>query len=259
MPLVAIAAAAFVPDGDALQRPRIALRAFIGDIARNLPFWWFLAVAVPSLVAIGANMALGYIFITQYLGLGGSYTLLALPATFAPLLAVPVWLPFAKWFQRQGAWAISLGVAAAASAVLGVLPPSPSVQLVFFIALTTFSLAAGGNWLGAPMLGDVADYDELRSGANKTGFYFAFFSLLNKVALAVGSGAALLIVGLAGVKTGVPMDAQARTGLLIAYAWLPFGLNLLAIPAALRFPLTRAHQQVIRARLLQRRAQAAAS
>jgi GPH family glycoside/pentoside/hexuronide:cation symporter len=256
MPLFAIVAVIFVPSGDALQRPRIALRTFIADVFRNLPFWWFIAIAIPALLAIGANMALGYIFITQYLSLGGSYSLMALPATFAPLLAVPVWLPFAKWFQRQGAWAICLGIGAISSAALGFLPPTPGVQLTFFVLLTVFSLASGGNWLGAPMLGDVVDYDELRSGSNKAGFYFAFYSLLNNIALAVGSGAALFLVGIFGLKSGAPMDASARTGLLIGYAWLPAVLNLLAIPAALRFPLTRDHQMVIQRRLAQRRGQA---
>jgi GPH family glycoside/pentoside/hexuronide:cation symporter len=256
MPAFAILAAVFVPNGPVLQKPKIAMRVFFADVMRNFPFWWFVAIAVPSLLAIGANMALGYIFITQYLGLGGSYSLLALPATFAPLLAVPVWLPFARWFQRQGAWAISLGVAAASSAALAFMPPSPGVQLIFFVLLTLFSLASGGNWVGVPMLGDVIDYDELRSGSNKAGFYFAFYTLLNKVSLAIGSGAALLIVGLFGFKSGIPMNATARTGLLIAYAWLPAILNLIAIVPALKFPLTRADQKENQERLVLQRTQA---
>ncbi len=253
MPLLAVLTALIVPNGTALQKPSISLRVFAADLLRNVPFWWFVGIAAPSLLAIGANMALTYIFITQYLHLGGAYSFIALPATFAPLLAVPVWLPFARWFQRQGAWAICLAIAAAATVALAFLPPSPKVQMTFFVLLTVYSLASGGNWLGVPMLGDVVDHDELQSGSNKAGFYFAFYSLLNKVSLAVGSGAALLIAGLFGFKSGEPIGPTAQTGLLIAYAWLPALLNLIAIPAALKFPLTRTQHGKIREELVRRR------
>jgi Na+/melibiose symporter-like transporter len=202
-------------------------------------------------------MGVAYIFITQYLQLGSSYSLVAIPALLGPLIAIPLWMPFIRRFERHRAWAIGLAVGACASIAVAFLPASPQAKIAFFTLYAVYGLAVGANWVGTPMMGDVADYDELRSGSNKTAVYFAFQTLISQIGPALGSGLALLVLGLFGFKMGAPMDADARLGMIVSYAWIPGLLSLIAIPMALKFPITRRRQAIIRRRLERRRAGAA--
>ncbi len=254
MPLLSIAVSIAVPTKPVLQNARVSIRTLLTEIGQNRPFWMFVAIAVPSLMAIGANMGLGYMFITDYVRLGSSYSWLALPATLSGLVAVPLWLPIARRLGKHRAWALGLFVAAVASLGLVFIPAGPSAQIPFFIVLTVFALATGSNWVApVSMLGDTVDYDELQSGTNKAGVYFAAYTLLNKVSLAVASGLALFVVGLFGYKAGVPMDGRGRLGMLIGYAGLPFIFSLIAGFLALKFPLTEQRQAEIQKGLELRR------
>jgi Na+/melibiose symporter-like transporter len=94
---------------------------------------------------------------------------------------------------------------------------------------------------------DVVDIDTAAYGEQRTGLYFALWSVATKAALAVSGGAALIVLDLAGFEAGAPNDTQALGALVVLYALVPVVLKLVAVALMWRFPVDRAEHDRLRA------------
>ena len=93
------------------------------------------------------------------------------------------------------------------------------------------------------------DVDTAESGEQRSGIYFALWSLTTKLALALAVGLAFPLLALAGFD---PQDGTAHEGLLalaIAYGWLPILAKLAAIGLMWNFPLDETLQKSLRERI----------
>ena len=106
------------------------------------------------------------------------------------------------------------------------------------------------------MLGDVIDEDELATGERREGLYVGFFTFIRKI----GGATAVLLMGLVLELSGFVGDLgrteQAELALLsirTMTSLVPMAVLLLAIAAAIRYPLTReGHAKTIGALALRR-------
>ena len=115
---------------------------------------------------------------------------------------------------------------------------------------------AGGcrRQLPSAIQADVIDYDELLCGQRREGQYIGLWSIAKKFAAAIGVGAGLSILGLAGYTPNVAQTAQVQLTLRILYALVPSVCNILAFTIVLAYPInSRVHRQ-IRAAVAERRA-----
>ncbi len=95
---------------------------------------------------------------------------------------------------------------------------------------------------------DVIDNDTVRSGEQRSGLYFAAWSFITKLALALSAGIVFPLLGLAGFSTA-PATSQSATALQVLgalYAWLPILPKLAAIALMWRFSLDEAEQKRLR-------------
>jgi GPH family glycoside/pentoside/hexuronide:cation symporter len=95
---------------------------------------------------------------------------------------------------------------------------------------------------------DVIDYDELLTGERREGRYIGLWSIAKKLAAAVGVGAGLSILGLAGYIPNAEQPEAVLLALRVLYALVPSGCNLVALAIAFAYPISGAtHQRILEA------------
>jgi len=113
----------------------------------------------------------------------------------------------------------------------------------------------------AAIMGDIVDYDTLKSGSNRAGQYFAVFTMVVKFNLGVGGGLAFFLVdGFGYDATAIIHDRTSMIGMWLAIALLPSAFYLLSSFIMWRFPIDERRHGIIRRRIESRlqRVQAAA-
>jgi Na+/melibiose symporter-like transporter len=103
-------------------------------------------------------------------------------------------------------------------------------------------------------MGDIVDYGTLKTGVRRTGSYFAFYLLINKVAIALGAGMGFMLLSLFGysAKPGAVNDDLAKLGMLITVALIPMILKSGGGLLMWWFPLDERRHDIIRRRLAQK-------
>ena len=143
---------------------------------------------------------------------------------------------------------------------MGLIRPGENA---FYALLTIFSLSSlftAGSTVGYyALMGDIVDYDELKTGSNKAGNYYALITLFQKIGLGAGAGIGLLITSLFGFDPNGANEGTALFGFFAAFIGIPILLNLSAMVLAWIFPITERRHQIIRKRLDARAARAAAA
>jgi GPH family glycoside/pentoside/hexuronide:cation symporter len=97
---------------------------------------------------------------------------------------------------------------------------------------------------------DVIDVDTAASGEQRSGVYFAAWSLATKLSLAGGVGVVFPALALFGFDPGASSNtAGASTALALAYAWIPIAAKLISIAIMWNFPVGEAEQKSLRQRI----------
>ena len=123
--------------------------------------------------------------------------------------------------------------------------------------LTGFCLGADLA-LPASIQADVDDLDTLRSGTQRTGLYFALWSMATKLALALAVGLAFPLLDLAGFEAAGDNDPGALLALSLLYGGAPIVIKLCAIAFIWGYPIDARRQARLRARIERRAAARAA-
>lgn len=245
MPVACALCLALVPEPHNFGR----VSASLGSLARVLtgePLFGRLILAFFVNSAANALPAgLFLFFVGQRLGApawGGPLLIVYFSAAVA---AAPLW----PWLVRRHAkhrvwcWAMLYACAIFASVLL-----LREGDLVAFTIICVLSGAALGADLSLPtaIQADVVDLDTARSGDQRTGAFFAMWSLAQKVALAGSGGAALIVLGWIGFSAAGTNSAAALTGLTLLYALAPIVLKLGAVALMWGFPLGADAQRDLR-------------
>jgi GPH family glycoside/pentoside/hexuronide:cation symporter len=96
------------------------------------------------------------------------------------------------------------------------------------------------------MQADVIDYDEYLTGSRQEGWYIGIWSVVKKFAAAIGVGAGLTLLGMAGYVPGEAQPPEVIQALKILYALVPSACNAVAFLVALAFPISpQAHHRIL--------------
>jgi glycoside/pentoside/hexuronide:cation symporter, GPH family len=101
------------------------------------------------------------------------------------------------------------------------------------------------------MQADVVDVDTAEGGGQRTGLYFAIWSVATKLALALAPALAFPLLDAAGFAAGTDAT-QGHTMLALLYAGVPVVFKLAAAYLIWSFPLDAAAQTQLRARIAER-------
>lgn len=209
---------------------RLILAYFVNGAANALPATLFLFFVEYRLQAPGQ----GGLLLVLYFG--------------AAAAAAPFWSFAVGRMSKHRLWCLAMIYAGAVFSGALFLGPG---DVGAFAVICVLSGAALGADLSLPsaMQADLVDIDTARSGRQRTGAYFALWSLATKMALALSGGLALILLDRAGFDAQAGNDAGALRALALLYAGAPVALKAVAVAMMWRFPLDAAAQGALRARI----------
>jgi GPH family glycoside/pentoside/hexuronide:cation symporter len=153
------------------------------------------------------------------------------------ILFLPGWIYISRRTGKKAAWLVSMGINS--GAFLGVFFLGPGDAVIYGILVFLSGIGFGATLaLPSAIQADVIDYDELLTGARREGQYIGWWSISKKLAAAVGIGAGLAILGMAGYTPNVEQTQSVQLALRILYALVPSVLNLVGLVIALAYPIS---------------------
>ncbi|MFO7615363.1 MAG: MFS transporter [Bacteroidales bacterium] len=215
----------------------------IRQVTHNRPF--IILLIAYTISAIGNNLpATLILFYVQYVLQSNLADLFLLLYFVTGIIFLPGWIFIARRIGKKFAWLVSMAINT--GAFTGVFFLGPGDAFIYGI-LVILSGVGFGAALAIPsaIQADVIDYDEFLTGERREGQYIGLWSVSKKLAAAVGIGAGLSILGLAGYTPNVEQTPTVQLVLRTLYALVPSLCNLLAIIVALAYPINeKIHEQI---------------
>lgn len=247
MPLTALAAMRFAPEPQNFSRTRLAPGAALRALRDNAPFRRLIAAYFINGSANALPAGLFLFFIEDYLGVPEAGWLLLVYFVCA-IAGMPIWATLTRYYPKHRVWGAAMIYACVVFAFVPFLRPGDVEAFLVICVLTGFALSADLA-LPSAIQADVVDVDTARYGEQRTGLFFALWSVATKAALAVAGGAALIALDASGFVAGGDNDPDALRTLALLYAAVPVMLKLLAVGLMWGFPIDRAEHDRLRLRI----------
>jgi GPH family glycoside/pentoside/hexuronide:cation symporter len=278
MPVVVINAVAVVPEYPvAAPVEKLPLKHSLKIVMQNRPY--VRLIIIFALASLGSAMtaSLAFFFVKHVLLAGDLFGLYIAPYYVSTVIAIPIWFKLSKrigkhktvlvavlWFAF---WASFVPVIAltpyswyepfeipkmlaflpsdAHAAVSAHFEGIPTGKFLFFVILMCFKGSTIGAFTAIPasMAADVIDVDTAQTGQQRAGAYFSIWSMIRKLAYALGVTVATTLVVWSGFDSlADPLDStNSAFSLLVltcAYSVVPALFKLLTIPILWNYELT---------------------
>lgn len=247
LPVTAAAALFLTPEPRNFSAKRLDLGHSLTTILRDRLFRRLLLAYFVNGLANALPAGLFLFFIGDLLGAPDAGWLL-LVYFLCAIGGMPLWSWAARKFSKHRAWGgamIYASVLFAPAVLLG----QGDVMWFTVISIAT-GIALGADLSLPPAIqADVVDNDTATNGEQRTGVFFALWSVATKAALAIAGGTALIILDLSGFETGGENDEAALFTLAALYALAPAILKLIAVAIMWNFPLGEAQQKALRSKI----------
>jgi GPH family glycoside/pentoside/hexuronide:cation symporter len=230
----------------------LGLVSGLRQVGRNRPFMILLTAYTIS--AVGNNLpATLILFYVQYVLQSQLADFFLLLYFVTGIVFLPGWIFIARRTGKKAAWLASMAINS--GAFVGVFFLGPG-DIALYGTLVFFSGIGFGATLAIPsaIQADVIDYDELLTGERREGQYIGLWSISKKLAAAIGIGAGLSLLGMAGYTPNVEQTEEVQFMLRLLYALIPSACNLLGLIVALAYPINDKIHAEIRSAIVMRRA-----
>lgn len=253
LPLTVAVALWRVPERPADAHPPLGWRRALGYVVGNRPLRRVLLTDLVAGYGAGIVASLFLFVATSGLGLGERASALLLGYFVAGCLCIAPILRLSYRASKHRTLALSSLANGLALPGIFLLPHGN-----FPVALAMFALF-GVNMAVGPMLfrsimADVADEDQVRSGAARTGLYFSLLVMTNKAGHALAIGSVYVALDWIGYVPGAANGPEAVAGLMWLFVVPPAAASLLVAAIMWGFPLGAERQRELRAILEARRA-----
>lgn len=215
---------------------------------RNKPFVWL------CLTYLVINIAFAFIkilmaYYIEYQLLMKDQTSLVLGLM---LICVTISLPFWQWASRKmdkgPAYALGMAVGALAIILTFFLPHNTSSLIYIIAVLAGFGFSA--QWIFPwAMVADVADYDRLETGQQRSGMYYGVWGLATKISEALALAAVGWILTGFGYVPNVEQTPHALLGIRLFFGLIPAGIIFVSLPLLFKYPVTRKSHNEVRKQL----------
>jgi len=227
-------------------------------VLKNGPMRRVLIIALAVMFGEAFRNAVSLFFIRDIVGvptIGAAYFFYFI----AGLAAIPFWLWLGRKIGKHRAFMCTLITVASVSAANLLLGYGD--YLAFFLLFVVKGFCFGGlQFLPIAMLADVVDVDTARTGGQRAGTYFAFLGFTEKIAIALGTGVSLNVVGLLGFDPAGGVAGSTEIGVLslrMVYCLGPIVFYGLALKLIWSYPLTQARIARLQGRISRRNARLA--
>ena len=225
---------------------RFGLGSGIRQVMHNKPF--IILLAAYTISAIGNNLpATLILFYVQYVLQSDLADLFLMTYFVTGIIFLPAWIWISRRTGKKAAWLASMGVNS--GAFLGVFFLGPGDEVIYGILVFLSGIGFGATLaIPSAIQADVIDYDELLTGERREGQYIGWWSISKKMAAAVGIGAGLSLLGMAGYVPNAEQSENVRLMLRTLYALVPSLLNLAGLAIAFFYPISnKIHADIRRA------------
>ncbi len=251
LPLAAFVLLRYVPEPKAVAAASgFDLRAGWQLLRFNLPFRRLVVAYLVNGVANALPATLFLLYAGSVLGAGDQSGAFLLVYFLSGIAAVPLWLRAAKLWGKHRTWSASMVAACGAFAFVPFLGNGDNSAFLAICLLTGLCFGADLA-LPASMQADVVDVDTAGGGGQRTGLYFAIWSVATKLALALAPALAFPALDAAGFVANDPASS-GHAMLAFLYAGVPVVFKLAAAYLIWNFPLDAEAQMQLRARIAER-------
>ena len=222
------------------------------SVVRNRPF--IILLISYTIASIGSNLpATLILYYVEYVlesPLADAFLLLYF---VTGIIFLPGWILLSRRIGKKAAWLTSMAINT--GAFIGVFFLGPGDAQIYGVLVFLSGIGFGATLaLPSAIQADVIDYDELLTGQRREGQYIGLWSIAKKFAAAIGVGAGLSILGLAGYTPNVAQTEQVQLTLRTMYALVPSVCNIIAFIVVLAYPISSRVHQRIRAAIAERKA-----
>ena len=235
-----------------LRHHTLNIKQSLRQVASNRPFMILLIAYTIS--AIGNNLpATLILFYVEYVLQSDLADFFLMLYFITGIVFLPGWVALSRRTGKKVAWLASMIINT--GAFVGVFFLGPGDAAIYGILVFLSGIGFGATLaIPSAIQADVIDYDELLTGERREGQYIGLWSISKKFAAAVGIGAGLSILGLAGYSPNAQQPAEVQMTLRVLYALVPSLSNIVAIAIACAYPISSKVHGEIRHAIAQRKA-----
>lgn len=252
-PIALLALLVLTPEPRTVESEPLRLKDGLRLAWNNGPFLRLIGAYLLNGIANGLPATLFFLFVGDVLKGGGASGPLLLLYFVAGIVGIPIWLRISRMIGKHRAWAAAMLWASAMFVWAPFLGEGDIVLFAVICVLSGLSLGADMA-LPASIQADVVDLDSEESGHQRTGLFFALWSMATKLSLALAIGIAFPVLDLIGFEAGGDNSEGALLGLAMLYGLLPVAIKLAATALVWGFPIDAEEQAERRRRLDERTA-----
>lgn len=249
-----------VPEPQNRSHKKLALKEGLKALWQNKPFLRLVTAFVFNSFANGLPVSLFLFYVADVLGAKEAQGWLLLTYFLCGMIGVPLWVKAANRFGKHQTWCVAMSIACIVFAFAPLLDRGDVIEFAIITILTGLILGAD-LIIPSSIQADVIDVDTANTGEQRSGVYFAAWSVATQLSLAGAVGLAFPVLDWAGfeaVKSGsLPDGANGLFTLAVLYGWVPVVLKLTAISLMWSFPLDKAQQEALKAKIEQANATSA--
>lgn len=234
--------------GQVINKPEASPFKSLFTALKNKPFVWLCG----TYFIVNISFAFIKILMAYYI----EYQLLMKAETSLVmglmLISVTASLPFWQWISRKidkgPAYAFGMLIGGAA-VILTFFLPHESTGLIYVIAILA-GVGFSAQWIFPwAMVADVADFDRLESGQQRSGMYYGIWGLATKISEALALAAVGWILTGFGYVPNVEQTPNALFGIRLFFGLIPAACIFVSLPLLFKYPITRKSHAEVRMKL----------
>jgi Na+/melibiose symporter-like transporter len=231
--------------------PLRMLRALVS----NRPMLLLFCATFVTYMSWAIYSALQLVFLAS-LGIAGSFGIVLASSIVANLVGMPIWTALAQRLGKKRSWIAGICTVFAIPLAYYALAPLTGPTAAAIVSSVISGIAPVILFMPYSALGDVIDYDELRSGTNHAASLSSLLLVVIRLTATVGGSLAFYALALVHFDMR-GSNSPAVTGVMHAvFFGLPILFNIVGIALILAYPLDERRGLIVRRRLERRRVEA---
>ena len=254
LPIFIIIAVIFAPVGKHVAiktEKKASLKEIFNAFKNNKLMWFFIFASLVSVIGLSVFMGVAFIAMESYLKIGDKVPIFLMTVTIVQIISIPLWERIIKRFGKHQVISVALIIQGMIYPFIFLLEPGPNVFYPFLIlgAIASLFQTPGPIALVA-ILGDIIDYDILKTGSNRAGTYFSIYSLIMKGGGAIGGSFALFLLAMFNYNTkGGANTPESEFGLIFTMTIVPLIFLIVSGIMFWFFPLNARRHAIIKKRI----------
>ncbi|MDC0000215.1 MFS transporter [Porticoccaceae bacterium] len=225
-----------------------SFRHLFDSLLGNRPLVIFFGAFLAYGFGVGMWFSLVFLYVDGYLGLGKYFAQVFLLSFTVGIIATPAWCKLAIVFGKKVILSGAMILLIISFLYAGML--EPEVTGFWELLILQITNILGGTCMVAfapALLSEIIDYGTWKYRIEQTATYYALFTFLGKLNIAVGGALGLAIAGFYGFDaTTAAQTSDGIRGILIGMAWLPIIFIVIALVLIVLNPIDTRRHGIIR-------------